>query len=53
MNNIYTTSAILSITFILLFCGDIYSQEIGDTRIAYWKDDKAAVFSLSCDDRIH
>ena len=50
MINIYTTSTILSISFIFLFCSDNYSQENGNTRIAYWKDDKAAAFSLNFDD---
>jgi peptidoglycan/xylan/chitin deacetylase (PgdA/CDA1 family) len=50
MNNIYKTCTILSITFILLFCSDICAQENGDTRVAYWKDDKVAAFSLNFDD---
>jgi peptidoglycan/xylan/chitin deacetylase (PgdA/CDA1 family) len=45
-----TTRIILLISFSLLFLSKSYAQENGDTRIAYWKDDKAAAFSLNFDD---
>ena len=52
MNNIYTIRIILSISFSLLFCCNIYTQAggNGDTRVANWKDDKVAAFSLNFDD---
>jgi peptidoglycan/xylan/chitin deacetylase (PgdA/CDA1 family) len=50
MKNKSTIRIILSISHTVLFCFNIYTQENGDTRIAYWKDDKAAAFSLNFDD---
>ena len=65
MNNISTIRIILSISFSLLFCCNLYTQAggtdlengrgivvdaNGDTRVANWKDDKVAAFSLNFDD---
>jgi len=65
MNNIFTIRIILSISFSILFCSKIFTQDggtdlengggivvnaNGDTRVAQWKDDKVAAFSLNFDD---
>ncbi len=65
MNRTFIIRIIFSISFSILFCRNIYTQagetglenggEIvldgnGDTRVANWKDDKVAAFSLNFDD---
>ena len=50
MNNISTIRIILHISFSLLFCCNIYTQENGDTRVAKWKDDKQAAIAIGFDD---
>jgi peptidoglycan/xylan/chitin deacetylase (PgdA/CDA1 family) len=50
MKNRATLRIILSFLFSLSFTFNYYEQENGETRIANWKDDKAAAFSLNFDD---
>jgi peptidoglycan/xylan/chitin deacetylase (PgdA/CDA1 family) len=46
---IYHSNYLIDINFFIIFSNS-FAQENGDTRIAYWKDDKAAAFSLNFDD---
>ncbi len=50
MNNISTIRIILHISFSLLFCCNIYTQENGYTEVTKWKDNKEAAFCLNFDD---
>ena len=50
MNIIAPNRIIIFFSFSLLFFSSSYLQENGETRIANWKDDKAAAFSLNFDD---